>query len=59
MKTSNFNLTSPFKKQKKDAKKIKKNGTGSVKVEFVGETIENSAMEFNKAIETGIILLID
>ena len=59
MKTSNFNLTSPFKKQKKDTKTIKKNGTGSVKVEFVGETIGNSAMDFNKAIETGIMLLIE
>ena len=56
MKTSNFNLTSPFKKQEKDAKKIKKNGTSSIKVDFVGETIENSAKDLNKAIQTGIIL---
>jgi len=54
MKTSNFNLTSPFKKQKKDSKKMKKNGSGSVQVEFVGETIENSAMDLNKAIETAL-----
>ena len=56
MKTSNFNLTSPFKKQKKDLRTIKKNGTSSVKVDFVGESIENSAMDLNKAIETGIVL---